>query len=701
MTLWSRYPDRGADRVVRQVLSFVALHRTRMGLHYHRAEQVRSVAAAGSSALLPSTVWVGDGGARHPAVGLAKLGGGLRDAPTHIVLEQLKGRALTLGWLEEVEAVTRIFTMLGGSATIFRREHEAVFADMMQRLMDCATVACALMQAVPCADTGSAKRDSVGTDTVGTLARRPAGGSGGTLFPGAMTDNAAAAAAGTAVSKQPSRASARTASRHRTRTRSRADGGTKSEPEPESDASVGSDGAPCCTDLFRGARPDGSLQVGRLDSGQQLALATTVHQGLLVVLRNAMQCLRAVSPRPVPGISGHPVLQLPGQTTPQVRPSSSPKALEPRAAFGRLALPPIPLTRTARCGGGVQGGGSAQLPTLRSLQQLTERLAERRFVWLLREQASPLASYPQGGADSLYRSVSFQLNAELAEMVPSSTEVRAINSERVARLVVTAESWCHAQAGRHQHPWWKLVDNDPEALMEKMDMVLGLLQIFDKADADGNGKLDEGETKELLRMMFDDDRENVIEDTWRALLKRIERNGDGPGTGGRGLRGGGGGGGGRGEVSRKISQDDWVHAWLPPSDPAATWEPMCPHVVDGHTTGGITPRGVGGRPPRETELASMFRLTKRADVYRVRTRVRGVRYPDSANRARTNVSHSWCVRGPGIVRGASQVRRGPSRQDALPLDRSICALASSDPRLTIMTRAPTGTPRSRLRKARS
>jgi hypothetical protein len=128
-------------------------------------------------------------------------------------------------------------------------------------------------------------------------------------------------------------------------------------------------------------------------------------------------------------------------------------------------------------------------------------------------------------------------------------------------------------------------------VIEKVGMVLGLLQIFDKADVDGSGRLDEGECKDLLEAMFDDDRREVIDEAWTRLLKRVSKSSSAP------VRG-----------KSQISKDEWVHVWMPPANPAEDWVPLRPYVQLGGPIAGATASG------RAAELQSIFRL-KGVDVY--------------------------------------------------------------------------------------
>jgi Ca2+-binding EF-hand superfamily protein len=534
-------PYRGNDTLVSQLMAFIGSHQSRLGLQWSGTEVVRSIAATDVSAL-PKSVWISGAGAAAgrtcPALGLAKLGG-TRSLTTASALLSLRSRGLTEAWLEEVEAISRLLTVVGNAAPVWKSRHPEILSALAQRLMDTVRVCTLVLQTDPVRDVAKSSA-RLGTDLV------PARSEEGGTFGRAQ----GAAAGGKAASRQSSSGSeggwgkqSRSASRRPSRHRSRQErqGSKSNEPEgqpaaePSAEESAASSGVHT-TDLFtrhvgedqRLCTPQvwhsqSSASASTGDAGtpaEQKALAVAVNQRFLTVIQSAAHCLRALSPPPLPGRGA--------------------------GASGIFSVP---------------NAVRPEMPAIRELQQQIERFAERRCVSLLREQAQPLACYHQGSDDSLYRSVAFQLNVEL-----------------------------HDEESKADVPWWLMADNDPEEVIEKVGMVLGLLQIFDKADVDGSGRLEEGECKDLLEAMFDDDRREVIDGAWAKLLQRVSKTG------------------GMGGQKTQISKDEWVHIWMPPANPAENWAPLRPHVQ----LGGQTPRASASG--RAAELQSIFRL-KGVDVY--------------------------------------------------------------------------------------
>lgn len=547
----TQMPYRGNDTLVAQLMAFISSHQSRLGLQWSGAEAVRSIAPAHASAL-PRAIWhSGGGGVRAgqtcPALGLAKLGG-TRTLSTARALLALRSRGLTEAWLEEIEAVSRLLTVVGNSASVWKSTHPKIMPALVQRLMDTVRVCTLVLQTDPVRDVAKSSAGSGALRKEGGTIGRAQGAADGGIFP-TGSRHSSLGSDGSRGSSKLSRNASKRPSRHRSRSERQGSKAADSESQPAAELSAEENAASSgvhTTDLFTGhygqdqrlctpqiwhtASGAESGASGARTPGEQKALAIAVNQSFLTVIKSATHCLRALSPAPLPGrVAG---------------------------ASGIFSLP---------C------SSRPELPPIRDLQQQIERFAERRCVALLREQARPMACYHQGSDDSLYCAVAFQLNAEIAE------DDSGADGDK-----------------EHEHasvPWW-LADNDPEEVIEKVGMVLGLLQIFDKADVDGSGRLEEGECKDLLETMFDDDRRDVIDEAWKRLLKRVEDSNS------------------RGRSARKseISKDEWVHVWMPPADPSKDWVPLRPYVQPGGSIAGATSSG------RAAELQSIFRL-KGVDVY--------------------------------------------------------------------------------------
>ena len=545
----------GNETVVQQLLGFLSAHQTRLGLQWTGTEVVRALPTTGP---LPRTVWAGSAGEAVgrtcPAAGLAKLGG-TRTLSTANALAALRERRLSLAWLEEVEAVSRLLTVVGNCAAVWRSSYQDFFVALVHRLVDTVRIATIVLQADPVKHVA---RSSSGhpREESGTLGRSLARQGSSLGRQGSASSSASSRGSrGRGSSRAQSRG--QRPSRHRSR-QSRQSSKAAESPREEADKAAqeaGMEGATSfgvyATDLFVQHRKGEDERVGSVGSegsaSEQRELGMRVHEGLLTVIRSAMHCLRALSPPPLP---------------------SGPQG------GGALALFALPSAAQS----------AAVLPPLRELQQLVERFSERRFSSLLREQSPPLSCYHQGADESLYRSVAFQLNAELLED-PLPAALAGDGAEE------------GADGSAATPPWWQLADNDPEVVLEKVDMVLGLLQIFDKADADGSGRLEESECKELLRRMFDDDRAAVIDDAWHNLQRRVTKSA----VSRRRSR--------DGSVETAISRDEWVHVWVPPADPAEDWVPLRPYVP----LGGLA-HGAPVQQGRAKELLDMFRLKGRAKM---------------------------------------------------------------------------------------
>ena len=591
--------DRGNDAVVQQLMAFVGSHQVRLGLQWSSTEHVRSIEVPDKAAALPRSVWLAGGGiavggpragsnenAKQmprscPALGLAKLAG-TGSLNTNAALLSLRSRGLSEAWLEEAESVARLLTVLGSCAGVWKSAHPEFFASLSQRLVDTVRVCTIILQADPVRDVARPRGSGSGS---AAQTRREGGTFGRSQGRGSRDSSSGSCSSSEwrGKSGSSSRSASRRPSRHRSRqerqadkdnvridTDSRGTGGVGGGAGPDETEELAHDGglAVHATDLFTrhsggdqrlhtphtwqfaggcvnglpvAAGPPGAAEPDTGDAGtpaEQKALAVTVHEGLLTVIRSSMHCLRALSPAP---------------------------KLDGRSSLGVFSLPsdPKPL-----------------LPTIVSLQQLSERFAERRFASLLREQNHPLSCYHQGGEDSLYRSVAFQLNVEQAELQePAAAVPRGTGSDAEAEPA----------AEQALVPWWAMADNDPEEVIEKVGMVLGLLQIFDKADVDGSGRLEEGECKDLLEVMFDDDRLEFIDVYWSRLLQRVgsTRSSSSLSLGQSGSK-------------AQISKDEWVHVWIPPADPEENWVPLRQPEV--------TQSGRAG------DLQKMFRL-KGVDVY--------------------------------------------------------------------------------------
>eukprot|EP01052_Picozoa_sp_SAG31_P037810 SAG31_NODE_4943_length_2845_cov_1.656227_1_plen_947_part_11 len=139
-------------RCLQQVLDFIMTHQLRLGFQWSATECIRTMKdRSGADHLIwqPSLDSAHSPVSSIPACGMAKLAG-LRwaDTPGQLV-EPLPARDLSLMWLQEVEAVSTLISVLGPLSSTWRMldaENERLFHSILKRLMGTAMTCLAILQ---------------------------------------------------------------------------------------------------------------------------------------------------------------------------------------------------------------------------------------------------------------------------------------------------------------------------------------------------------------------------------------------------------------------------------------------------------------------------------------------------------------------------------------------------------------------------